>query len=127
MWEPDKWQENLLWHFIRTGDYWCGPAANPEMGGSPAKLMVGGMMEDEPKLKAIETILGGNVARARMEYFRNTPQRDYELNWHAQENTERYLRWFLDKWDNHRIIDAHNRRWRVVRALEAIDESHRNR
>ena len=90
MWTPNKWQKNLLQHFLRTGDYWCGPNKNMEMDPSPVVLFVGGMMGDKPKLEAIRDILGGRTVRIRMEYYRGISQRDYELRWEASEHAERY-------------------------------------
>lgn len=115
------WRENLLWHFLRTGDYFCCPAAHPETnGGCYAQLMVGGMDEDRPKLEAIRYILGGNTARTDM-LMRRLPMREYELVWYAREHSEKYLKWLLDKWDNHNIIDSHGKRRYVIEALEACN------
>jgi hypothetical protein len=112
---------------LRTGDYWCGPSTNIEMANSPVILLVGGMMEDKPKLEAIRDILEGQITRCRMEFFRKMTIRDYELSWFAQEHTERYLRWFEDKWQNHGIIDAHNKRRWVRECLEVCDAYHQHR
>lgn len=120
------WQENLLWYLLRTGDYWCGPNKNMEMNESPVVLFVSGAWEDRPKLEAIRHILGGGIVRVHMEYHRGISQRDYELRWDAREYAERYLRWLNDKWENHNVIDAHNKRRYVKECLEICDAHYRH-
>lgn len=126
MWIPDKWQEDLLWHFLRTGDYFAGLSKRPDYNGGVALLIVGGNEGDLKKLYAIKTILGGEVRRTN-DYYRGPSPNEWEYLWIANEHTERYLRWFEDKWENSNIIDSPPRRGRVRKALEAIDEDNTNR
>src|SRR5258705_7828999 len=116
MWIPNRWQENLLWHLLRTGDWFADINKRPDYDGSIARLIIGGSRDDLKKLYAIKEILGGAV----------TSTNDYgpwEYQWIAREHTERYLRWFEDKWENYNIICGmpSRRRW-VKECLEAIDE-----
>jgi hypothetical protein len=126
MWVPNKWQEDLLWHFLRTGDYWCGLNDRPDMNPSIAIILVGGHTGDLKKLYAIKEILGGGVVR-NLDYYRGSSTSEWDYLWVSRENTEDYLRWFEDKWENHNIIDSPSRRWRVKQCLEAIDEDHSHR
>lgn len=122
MWVPDKWQDNLLRHFLRTGDYWAGSG----WGGFVAILIVGGNFGDLKKLNSIADILEGKVRRAS-DYYTGTSISPWEYLWLANEHTERYLRWLWDKWENHGVIDSPPRRHMVKKALEAIDEDRANR
>jgi hypothetical protein len=127
MWIANPWQDNLLRHFLRTGDYWVATKTRDgwaEYG--PAMLIVGGHWEDQRKLYAIKDILGGEVRRT-LDWYRGSSSSEWEYLWLANELTERYLRWLEDKWENHNVLDAHNRRRRVQEALEAFDESNPNR
>jgi hypothetical protein len=120
MWVPNPWQENLLWHFLRTGDYWCGPTTRLDYNPSAAIIMVGGSHGDLKKLYAIKSILFGGVRRAS-DWYRGPSTSPWEYMWISSENTEEYLRWFEDKWENHGIIDSPPRRRWVKECLEAFD------
>lgn len=119
------WQTNLLWHFLRTGDYWCGLNIRPDYNPNIAIIMVGGNIGDLKKLYAIGKILGGKVRRAS-DYYRGPSNHPWDYLWMSNENTEEYLRWFEDKWENHNIIDSPPRRRRVKECLEAINENRRD-
>jgi hypothetical protein len=80
-----------------------------------ATLMVGGSRGDLKKLYAIREILGGGVISTN-DYG------PWEYQWIAREHTERYLRWFEDKWENRGIIcDKPSRRRWVKECLELYD------
>lgn len=114
MWTPNPWQEDLLWHFLRTGDYWCGPRTHPEIGNCVAVIFVGGHDGDLEKLYAIKEILLGTVINTR-------GHGPWDYQWSSGENTEDYLRWFQDKIDNYNIIVQPSRmRW-IRECLELID------
>lgn len=116
MWEPNRWQENLLWHFLRTGDWWCGLNKRSDYDNGVAWLIVGGNRGDLKKLYAIKTILYGAV-------ISTNDHGPWEYQWLAREHSERYIRWFWDKWENAGIIcDQPSRRRWVKETLEAIDE-----
>ena len=123
IWIPDRWQEDLLWHFIRTGDFWCGRNENLYMNPSLVLIMVGGDHGDQKKLYAIKYFLYGGVRRAS-DYYRGPSLHPWENLWISDEFTEEYLRWWEDKWATGRIIDAHNRRRRVKECIRIYDESH---
>lgn len=126
-WIPNPWQENLLWHFIRTGDYWCGITRDGWAEYGDTALIVGGNYEDLRKLYAIKEILGGEVRRSS-DWYRGLSAFPWEYLWLANEHAERYLRWFEDKWQNHNVICSmpSRRRW-VRECLEAIDENNQYR
>ena len=121
------WQEKLLWHFLRTGDYWVGLMNEDSIQYSGYILfIVGGRTEDLKKLYAIKEILGGSVRPAR-DYYRGPSTSPWEYLWIGGWESREYLEWFEDKWANHNIIDAHNRRWRVKEVLAATHESYQHR
>lgn len=122
MWVPDKWQKNLLQHFLRTGDYWCGLTRDGWAEYGAAMLIVGGNRLDLKKLYAIKEILGGKVIRAS-DWYRGSSIAPWDYLWVADELTEIYLRWLDSQWEDG-AIDAHNRRRRVRECLRAYHESH---